>query len=233
MIESLKKSIFSLTTAGFALLFLAMVLGIATFFESAYGADSAKALVYGSTWFELLLLFLSVSMTVVYFRSKLYRKEKMTVGLFHLAFIVMVAGAGVTRYIGEEGVIHIREGESSSELITSDQYFHMLVSRGGQNFEAEQKVLLTPFSKHEVSAVFDFEGKKLIVKSVDFLLNATSGGAMGGMNRQGKAAKISLSDGSKEEFLIVLISDESVPASVKGQFDGTDYEVWIGPKNRV
>lgn len=233
MIDSLKKSIFSLTTAGFALLFLAMVLGIATFFESAYGAESAKALVYGSTWFELLLLFLAVSMTVVYFRSKLYRKEKMTVGLFHLAFIVMMMGAGVTRYIGEEGVIHIREGESSSELITSDQYFHMLVSRGGQNFEAEQKVMLTPFSKDEVRAVFDFDGKKLVVKSVDFFLNAPSGGAMGGMNQQGKAAKISLSDGSKEEFITVLISEESVPSPVKGQFDGADYEVWIGPKTKI
>ncbi len=233
MIENLKKTIFSITTAGFALLLLAMVLGIATFFESAYGADSAKALVYGSTWFELLLLFLVVSMTVIYFRSKLYRREKMTVGLFHLAFIIMIIGAGVTRYIGEEGIIHIREGESSSELITSDLYFHMLVSRNGQNFEAEQKVMLTPFSKHEVSAVFDFEGKKLKVNSVDFYLNARSGGEMGGMARQGKAAKISLSDGSKEEFVTVPVSDESVPASVKGQFDGAEYEIWIGPKTKT
>ena len=120
MIEQLKKTIFSITTAGFALLLLAMVLGVATFVESAYGADSAKALVYGTLWFELLLVFLSVAMAVVYVRKKMYRREKMTVGLFHLAFILMIVGAGVTRYIGEEGVIHIREGESSSELISSD-----------------------------------------------------------------------------------------------------------------
>jgi hypothetical protein len=68
----------------------------------------------------------------------------MTVGLFHLAFILMIIGAGVTRYIGEEGIIHIREGESSSELISSDQYFHMLLSKGDQHYEAEQKVMLTP-----------------------------------------------------------------------------------------
>ena len=57
MIEQLKKSIFSLTTAGFALLLLAVILGFATFVESSYGADAARALVYGSWWFELLLLF--------------------------------------------------------------------------------------------------------------------------------------------------------------------------------
>ena len=117
MIEQLKKSIFSLTTAGFALLLLAMILGFATFVESSYGADAAKALVYGSWWFELLLLFLSVSMTVVYITKKMYLKEKMTVGLFHLAFILMIVGAALTRYVGEEGVIHIREGESSSEQV--------------------------------------------------------------------------------------------------------------------
>jgi len=233
MIEQLKKSIFSLTTAGFAMLLLAIILGFATFVESSYGADAAKALVYGSAWFELLLLFLSVSMAVVYVRNKLYRKEKMTVGLFHLAFILMVAGAGVTRYIGEEGVIHIREGESSSELITTDQYFHMLLSKGDQHFEAEQKVLLTPFSKGAVDATFEIDGKKLKVRSVEFLMNVPSGAATGGTARQGRGAKIRLSDGSKEEYAIVAISDEGSAASAKGQFDGADYEMWIGPKTET
>jgi hypothetical protein len=48
MIEQLKKTIFSISTAGFALIVLAAILGFATFVESAYGADSAKALVYGT-----------------------------------------------------------------------------------------------------------------------------------------------------------------------------------------
>jgi len=234
MLEQLKKSIFSLTTAGFALLLLAMILGFATFVESSYGAEAAKALVYGSWWFELLLLFLSVSMTVIYITKKMYRKEKMTVGLFHLAFILMIIGAGVTRYIGEEGVIHIREGESSSELITSEQYFHMLLSKGDQHFEAEQKILLTPFSKDAINATFELDGKKLNVKSVEFLMHVPvagqSGTPMEGMLKQGRGAKLQLSDGSKTEFTSVAMSDEGEAASVKGQFDGADYEIWIGPK---
>ncbi len=233
MIDQLKKTIFSISTAGFALLLLAMILGIATFVESAYGADSAKALVYGTLWFELLLIFLSVSMMVVYIRKKMYRKEKMTVGLFHLAFILMILGAGVTRYIGEEGSLHIREGESSSELISSDSYFHMLLSKGDQHFEAEQKVLLTPFSKNAVNATFELDGKKVKVRSVEFLWNVPAGeqsGPMAGMAKSGKGAKISLSDGSKEEFATIRISEEGEASSVKGQFEGADYEIWIGPK---
>ncbi len=237
MITQLKKTIFSTTTAGFALLLLAVVLGVATFVESSYGAEAAKALVYGSLWFELLLVFLSVAMGVIYFRNRLYKKEKMTVGLFHLAFIIMVIGAGVTRYIGEEGVIHIREGESSSELVTSDQYFHMLVSQGELHLEGEQKVLLTPFSEGAINASFDLNGKKLKVRSVEYLYNAQtgnqSGSRMGGMMKQGKGVKVKLSDGSKEEFVTVLISDEGQAVSVKGQFNGADFEIWIGPKTEI
>ena len=234
MLEQLKKMIFSNMTAGFALLLLAVVLGFATFVESSYGAESAKVLVYGSVWFELLLLFLTISMAVIYFRHRLYKKEKMTVGLFHLAFILMVIGAGVTRYFGEEGSVHIREGESSSDMISSDQYFHMLVSKGNDHFEAEQKVLLTPFSKNAVNATFDIDGKKLKVRSVDFLWRAQTGdpaaASMGEAMKSGKGAKIRLSDGTKEEFATVLISEENDATSVKGQFDGIDYEMWIGPK---
>lgn len=233
MIDQLKKTIFSISTAGFALLLLAAILGFATFVESSYGADAARALVYGTRWFELLLIFLSVSMTVVFFRNQLYRKEKMTVGLFHLAFVVMIVGAGVTRYIGEEGVLHVREGESSSELVTSEKYFHMLVSEGDQQLEGEQRVLLSPFSKDAIGATFELNGKKLKVKSVEFIMNHQVGDQSGGMMKQGRGAKIRLSDGSKEEFVTVLINDESEPASVKGTFNGAAYEIWIGPKTET
>jgi cytochrome c-type biogenesis protein CcsB len=229
MIEQLKKTIFSISTAGFALILLAAILGFATFVESSYGADSARALVYGTLWFELLLIFLSVSMTVVYFRNQLYRKEKMTVGLFHLAFVVIILGAGVTRYIGEEGVLHIREGESSAELVTADLYFHMLVSEGDQQLEAEQKVLLTPFSKGAVSATFSLNGKTLKAKSVEYLMSMQAGASAETM-KQGRGVKIRLSDGSKEEFVSVLINEEGEVNSVKGQLNGANYEIWIGPK---
>jgi len=54
---------------------------------------------------------------------------------------------------------------------------------------------------------------------------------MGGMmKQQGRGAKLQLTDGSKTEYTAVAMSDEGESASVKGQFDGADYEIWIGPK---
>ena len=45
-------------------------------------------------------------------RYKLWRKEKWSVLLFHISFILIVIGAGVTRYISFEGMMSIREGDN-------------------------------------------------------------------------------------------------------------------------
>ena len=107
---------FLFTPAFMAVIFivLAVALAAATFIENDFGADAARAMVYGTHWFEMLFLLLAVNLTgqIVIFR--LYRKEKLTVMLFHAAFIVMVAGAAITRYTGYDGMMHIREGETGS-----------------------------------------------------------------------------------------------------------------------
>ena len=93
---------------------LAVAMAAATFIENDFGPDTARAIVYGAHWFELLFLLLVINLTgqIVVFR--LYRKEKLTVMLFHTAFIVMIIGAAITRYTGYDGMMHIREGETSA-----------------------------------------------------------------------------------------------------------------------
>ena len=107
---------FLFTPAFMAVIFivLAVAMAAATFIENDFGADAARSMVYGTHWFELLFLLLAVNLTgqIVIFR--LYRKEKLSVMLFHAAFIIMVAGAAITRYTGYDGMMHIREGETSS-----------------------------------------------------------------------------------------------------------------------
>ena len=92
---------------------------------------------------------------------------------------------------------------------------------------------MTAFSKEAVNATFELDGKKLTVRSTEFLMNVPSANTAAssmGMVKQGRGAKIKISDGSKDEFATVMIGEEGENASVKGQFDGADYEIWIGPK---
>ncbi len=98
---------------------LALAMATATFIENDLGSDSARALVYNTRWFELLFLLLAVNLTGQIVRFRLYRREKLTVMLFHAAFIIMITGAAITRYTGYDGMMHIREGESASLTYSS------------------------------------------------------------------------------------------------------------------
>src|SRR5690606_21387699 len=61
---------------------------------------------------------------------RLFSKEKIAIGLFHIAFVVIVVGAGVTRFFSKEGVIHIREGQSQSTFYSAENYLQLSDSEG-------------------------------------------------------------------------------------------------------
>jgi hypothetical protein len=105
----------------------------ATFIENDYGSSAAYNFVYDTRWFELILLLLTINLTGQIVVFKLYKRSKLTVMIFHLAFIVMVAGAGITRFTGWEGTIHIREGEEQSACYSSEKYLGFTLRDGPGN----------------------------------------------------------------------------------------------------
>jgi len=133
---------------GVLFIILAVALAIATFIENDYGAAAAKSMVYNTWWFEVIFVLLALNIggqTVIF---KLYRRDKLTVFLFHAAFIIMIAGAAITRYTGYEGIMHIREGASSNTFRTAEKYISLKLR------DASGAVLLdddTPFSITSVS----------------------------------------------------------------------------------
>ncbi len=113
--------LFSIRNFGVVFLLFAMVCGIATFVENAYSTEVAKSVVYDSKWFEFILLFALLSLMYNCFVFKLFSLKKLPLGLFHGAFIIIILGAGITRYTGKEGRIHIREGETVNYYIQQDK----------------------------------------------------------------------------------------------------------------
>jgi len=95
-------------------------IGYATFAENSSGTEYAKSIVYNAKWFEILLFLLVINLLGSVVKYKIVNKRKFSVLLFHLAFICILIGAAVTRFFGYEGVMHIRQGETSNE-ITSDK----------------------------------------------------------------------------------------------------------------
>jgi cytochrome c-type biogenesis protein CcsB len=110
------KFIFSPVFMAILMVILAIALGAATFVEKDFGSRAARGMFYNAHWVELIFFLLVVNLTGQIFVYKLYRKEKLTIIIFHLAFIVMIAGAAITRYAGFDGTMSIREGDSSSRV---------------------------------------------------------------------------------------------------------------------
>jgi cytochrome c-type biogenesis protein CcsB len=131
------KFLFSPVFMGSLLVFFAVSMAIATFVENDFGAGAAYARIYNAKWFELIMLLLAVNLTAQLVIFKMFRKAKLPVALFHLAFILMILGAGITRYTGWEGSIHIREGQTSDICYSSDNFIGYTVKNDAGNLIAE------------------------------------------------------------------------------------------------
>lgn len=99
----------------------AIMLAAATWIESSKGTSVARQWVYNQPLFYLLQLLMAVQFMVVAVRMRLWQQRKYGVGLLHVAFIVILAGALVTNLFGFEGIVHIREGETTSLLYQQGQ----------------------------------------------------------------------------------------------------------------
>ena len=118
--KKIKNLLFSMPTTLFLLVIFGISIGYATFAESSSGTEYAKQIVYNAKWFEGLMFLLIINMIGSIFRYDLITRKKWSVLLFHIAFILILIGAAVTRYVGFEGMMHIRQGETSNE-ISSDK----------------------------------------------------------------------------------------------------------------
>ncbi|NBR13931.1 MAG: hypothetical protein EBU01_05015, partial [Crocinitomicaceae bacterium] len=145
-------------------------IGAATFIESIYGIQSAKIIIYNATWFELLLLYLTLNLISNIFKYKMFAREKIAMLTFHLSFIVILIGAGVTRYISFEGLMVIKEGTSSDFIFTSDPYLLIYLENPktkATKIEANKRYLSEITDNHFLDEL-TIGNKNISVEYVDF-----------------------------------------------------------------
>jgi cytochrome c-type biogenesis protein CcsB len=125
------------TTLGLLVIF-AIAMGAATFIENSYDTITAKILIYNATWFEALMVLMVVNFIGSIQRYHLLTWKKIPGFIFHFSFIIMIIGAGVTRYIGFEGRMHIREGQQSNYIFSDQTYLNIRANDGVQDYEMDQ-----------------------------------------------------------------------------------------------
>nr|WP_315250329.1 cytochrome c biogenesis protein CcsA [uncultured Flavobacterium sp.] len=174
------KKLFSVlfSTRLMAILFLtfAIAMGAGTFIESKYNTDTARILVYNTWWFEAIMGFFMINFIGNIKRYQLLRKEKWATLLLHLAFVFIIAGAFITRYISFEGMMPIREGAAENQFY-SDKTFLTLFVDGEYKGEMKRRVfekplLLSPVTNNDFTMKGDFAGKPFEVEYQNFIMGA-------------------------------------------------------------
>ncbi|ASB49248.1 c-type cytochrome biogenesis protein CcsB [Alkalitalea saponilacus] len=151
---------------------MAAVMAMATFIENDHGTHAAKAIVYNSWWFELIFFLLAINMLGNIFNFNMWKLEKMPVFLFHVSFFIIIAGAAITRYVGYEGLLHIREGETESVMLSTDPFVTAEFRSGDESEQVSRLAFFSPASPREFKATLRAGDERVRIRSVAFVPNA-------------------------------------------------------------
>ncbi len=161
------------------LILFPVAMGIGTFLESWYSTDAARIWIYNAWWFELLMLLLMVNFMGNIKKYNLLSKEKLSVLILHLSFIFILLGAFVTRYIGDEGVMPIRENNVSNTYLSEKTYLTVFVD-GTEDGVPQRKtlksyLLLSEHVNNDFIINDDFYSKDFSISFDDYKENVTEG----------------------------------------------------------
>lgn len=159
---------------GVLFVLFAVSMAAATFIENAMGSTAAYSIVYNSIWFELILLLLAINLVGQVIVQKLLRMEKLPVALFHLSFVLMLLGAGITRYFGWEGSIHIRESQEQQLCFSNEKYIGYSVkdTNGVLVTSSSQKYSMTAVSSDNFKKTFKVNGREYELLLARIIQNA-------------------------------------------------------------
>jgi cytochrome c-type biogenesis protein CcsB len=160
---------------GVLFVLFASAMAAATFIENDFGSSAAYSMVYNTKWFELILLLLAVNLVGQMVIFKLYKIAKLPVFLFHLSFVLMIAGAGITRYFGWEGAIHIREGEEQNTCFSTEKYIGYSIKDVSGNIidSRSEKYSMTSVSADEYKKILNINDKDYELVLAKILPNAS------------------------------------------------------------
>ena len=161
------------------LILFPIAMGVGTFLESWYSTDAARIWVYNAWWFELLMLLLMVNFMGNIKKYNLLSKERLSVLILHLSFIFILLGAFVTRYIGDEGVMPIREANTSNTYLSEKTFLTVFVDgeKDGlpQRKTLKSQLLLSEHVNNYFSINDNFYSKEFSITYNGFKEDVTEG----------------------------------------------------------
>lgn len=116
MKATIERILSSFVTTIVLLLIYGFGLAVATFIEKYHGTAAAKAMIYYSPLFFLLQFLLVVNFIIIAVKYQYIKLRRWGLMLVHTSFIIILLGALTSFQFGEEGILHIREGEATNQM---------------------------------------------------------------------------------------------------------------------
>ena len=130
MQKKIASVLFSTRLTAVLFLVFAVAMAVGTFLDaSSENPPTAytRELIYNAWWFEAIMLVFVINFIGNISRYNLLRRKMWATLMIHLALILVIFGAFVTRYIGFEGVMHIREGGTANAILSEDAYLNVFI----------------------------------------------------------------------------------------------------------
>jgi cytochrome c-type biogenesis protein CcsB len=179
---NLSNVLFSFKTTLILLAILAIGAGYATFIENDFGTSTARVLVYNNLWYETILVLTTINLTGIIFKYKMWKNKARFI--FHTSFVIILLGAGVTRYVGYEGIMQIPEGQTENKMLSLEPYLQVTIKDGDKVYYQEYQKEFTSLFKdiNNFSHEIVFDNKKLVLNYKDFIFAKKGTAKMGLLN---------------------------------------------------
>lgn len=182
MLKRLASLLFSTRLMAILFIVYAAAMATATFLDAGQETSPTpftRHYIYNAFWFEMIHILFVINFLGNIARYKLLRKGKWTTLIFHLAFILIIVGAGITRYLGFEGVMPIREGATATSFLSDKTYLTVFIDgeRNGapQRRRVEKKLDLSTRLDNDFTFDTDFDGKPVRLQFSKFIDGAEEG----------------------------------------------------------
>ncbi len=187
----------------------AIAIGWATFIENDFGTDTAQNLIYKSLWFEILLLLFGASSLYQIFVYRMIQNRKWSLATFHSSLIIIILGAGITRYYGYEGIMHIREGSRSNTFESATTHLNFNAKTNSNNYQFSEEVLFGSVGSQSFEESYLIENQLVNVKLIDFIPNPTTE-LIEDSNGAPILKLVVAGSGGREEYLIEYNSSQRI-----------------------
>ena len=133
-----------------------------------------RNLIYNAWWFEAIMVVFVINFIGNIFRFRLWRKEKWATLTLHLSFILILIGAAITRYIGFEGMMNIREGATESQFLSEKTYIEGRIlgdyKVNGQLMQKNilEKVDFSPRLKNSFNKTYTYGDQEVTIELEQF-----------------------------------------------------------------